>query len=118
MNNYFNDDEFACKCGCKLMNIDSTFKGMLNVARHFATVPFIINSGTRCEAHNKAVGGKHSSSHLKGLAVDIKCNTSHDRHTILTALRQSGFTRIGIDKDFIHVDMDFVKDQNVTWVYG
>lgn len=114
---YFRDDEFECKCGCGLMNIDQGLKGKLNIARHFAHIPFVITSGSRCETHNKKEGGKSTSSHLKGLAVDIACNTSHDRSTLLTALRQSGFTRIGIAKTFIHVDIDANKPQNVTWLY-
>ena len=46
---------------------------MLDDARHKAGVSFVITSGVRCSSHNRAVGGKKSSSHLKGLAADISC---------------------------------------------
>ena len=32
----------------------------------------VVNSGYRCEALNKAVGGSKTSQHLKGEAADIK----------------------------------------------
>ena len=54
---------------------------------------------------------------MYGLAVDISCNSSRDRSIILTALIDSGFTRIGIGKTFIHVDLDKSKSQNVIWMY-
>ena len=58
-----------------------------------------------------------TSSHIKGLAVDIKAKDSKTRGLILDALRYVGFTRIGISKTFIHVDLDYDKSQNVTWLY-
>ena len=118
MKNYFKDSEFACKCGgCESKKMDQGLVGSLNIARHFADIPFSITSGYRCEVHNKAVGGKSTSSHVKGLAVDIHCVDSHDRHTMIIALKQAGFSRIGIAKNFIHVDVDATKPRNVIWVY-
>ena len=101
-NEYMMNEEFLCK---------------LDEAREYANIPFIINSAYRSVEKNKAVGGKPNSSHLKGLAVDIKANDSRTRGLILQALRAVGFTRIGIAKNFIHVDMDYSKSQNVTWLY-
>ena len=43
---------------------------MRNEVREY---PFIINSGFRSEAVNKAVGGVPNSNHLTGCAVDIRC---------------------------------------------
>lgn len=36
--------------------------------------PVIVNSGYRNAKVNKAIGGKPTSSHLQGLAADIKCH--------------------------------------------
>ena len=99
------------------VNMDSTFLSMLDDARNIANVPFKINSGYRTEKHNKKVGGSENSSHLKGLAVDIHCSESRNRSIIIKALLTVGFSRIGIAKTFIHVDLDFDKSQNVIWVY-
>ena len=79
----------------------------------------IINSGFRCEKHNKdpKVGGSDTSSHLIGLAADIKCEYSTYRFHLLNALLKAGFKRIGIGKTFIHVDLDEAKPQSVIWLY-
>ena len=104
---YFHHNEFDSpdiKNSGLLM--DNDFVLLLNEARKMANIPFIINSGYRSKHHNSLVGGKSDSSHLKGLAVDIKCTNSRDRYIILHSLIYCGFHRIGINKSFIHVDMD------------
>jgi zinc D-Ala-D-Ala carboxypeptidase len=117
-NIYFNLSEFDSpdvKGSGALM--DDTFIDMLIDARALANIPFIISSGYRTEKHNKKVGGVKNSSHLKGLAVDIKCTDSISRFIILNALQQVGFNRIGIAKSFIHCDIDIDKPKNVIWTY-
>jgi zinc D-Ala-D-Ala carboxypeptidase len=98
-------------------NMDVNFLAKLDEAREYANIPFVINSAFRTVEHNKAVGGTSNSSHLKGLAVDISVTNSVTRGIVLEALIAVGFTRIGIAKTFIHVDLDFDKTQNVTWMY-
>lgn len=44
----------------------------LDIIREGYGKPIIINSGYRCPALNKAVGGVADSYHQKGLAVDIR----------------------------------------------
>lgn len=98
-------------------SMDIDFVLQLNEARKVAGIPFIINSGFRSRSHNIKVGGTIDSSHLLGLAVDIKCTNSKDRFTIIQALLSVGFNRIGIRGDFIHVDADLDKTINVIWIY-
>ncbi len=116
MKNYFLQSEFECKCGCGLNNVSDALIEDLNTAREIATMPFVINSGSRCENHNKSIGGLSSSSHLRGLAVDIKADNSPARLKILQGLILAGFDRIGIHRAFIHVDIDRTKPSNVAWV--
>lgn len=97
--------------------MDSTLLKMLDKARELANIPFIINSGYRTSFHNKKVGGVRDSSHLEGLAVDIKADNSKDRFLIICALLQVGFTRIGIKGSSIHCDIDSQKDAMVVWLY-
>jgi len=97
-------------------NMDTSFLMRLDEAREFAGIPFIINSAYRSPSHPESIK-RPTSSHIKGLAVDIKATNSRQRGLILDALRAVGFDRIGIAKTFIHVDMDFDKDQDVTWLY-
>ena len=97
--------------------MDMSFLYMLDKARDIAGIPFIIESGYRCEKHNREVGGKPDSAHLYGLASDIRATTSRQRFLIVNSLLEVGFKRIGVAKTFIHVDNDSTKPQNVMWVY-
>ena len=63
------------------------------------------------------LGGKPNSSHLRGLAVDIRANDSSTRYIVLNALISVGFNRIGVASSFIHVDDDKEKANNVIWTY-
>lgn len=89
---------------------------MLDQARHFAEIPFVITSSFRDRTHNTAVGGATNSSHLDGLAVDIACSNSFDRFTIVHALVRAGFKRIGIGQHHIHCDIDVEKGFDVIWL--
>lgn len=96
--------------------MDDEFLELLDDARNLADIPFIINSGYRTTQHNAKVGGKPTSSHTKGLAADIRCVNDRDRLIIVESLLDTGFSRIGIAKTFIHVDLDTDKNDAI-WVY-
>lgn len=98
-------------------NMDLDFLAKLDNAREIAGIPFRINSAFRTPEHNKEVGGKPNSSHLRGLAVDISSTDSRTRFIVLDALIKAGFNRIGVAKSFIHVDDDKDKSERVVWVY-
>ena len=99
----------------KHMNVD--FLNKLAQARKIAAVGFKITSGYRSPAHNEKVGGVPNSSHTLGHAVDIYAPTSRQKYIIINALLQAGFDRIGIAKNFIHVDDDPSKNEDVIWTY-
>ena len=80
--------------------------------------PIRITSGYRTESHNAKVGGVSNSSHLQGLAVDIACTASRDRHDLLNEALKLGFNRIGIANTFIHIDVDPAKPSECIWVYN
>jgi len=97
--------------------MDKKFLEMLDNARNTAGVSFRITSGYRSESHNKKVGGVPQSSHRIGKACDIACTSSRHRFKIVNALIEAGFNRIGIAKNFIHVDNDENKSCDVIWTY-
>jgi uncharacterized protein YcbK (DUF882 family) len=107
-----------CQCGCG-KDIDSHLLFILEELQDDCPVKFIITSGARCKAHNKAVGGVESSAHVSGLAVDIAINNSWERYHILRSLCQewTDVVRIGVARDFIHMDIDKNKPQEVVWLY-
>lgn len=114
---YFKESEFKCNCGECDAEINSVFASLIDQARHKAGIPFGITSGVRCKAHNHREGGSVTSSHLKGLAVDISASSSRQRFLITKALIEVGFTRIGIAKSFVHVDADPDKPAELIWTY-
>ena len=89
---------------------------MLDFAREMAGIPFFITSGLRTPEQNRKCGGAIDSAHLKGLAVDLKCDNSRERHKIIAGLIKAQFKRIGIAKDHIHADIDESKDIFVLWL--
>ena len=96
--------------------MSADFLKKLDEAREYAGIPFAINSAYRSPTHPLSIKNP-TSSHIKGLAVDISVKDSKTRFKILDALIAVGFTRIGIANSFIHVDLDFDKSQNVIWTY-
>ena len=121
MAKYFQSNEFDCKCGCGKNNIDPVLVTMLDLIREHAGmppgIPLIITSGCRCTKHNKAIGGSENSSHLTGHAVDIKAYSSETRFKIIASALLHGINRIGVGKNFIHLDNDKTKPANVFWIY-
>lgn len=121
---YFNFEEFDSpdEDGSGLPTTDGgkmsiSFLHKLDEARAIAGVPFKITSGYRSEKHNATVGGRVGSSHLKGVAVDIRCNNSADRTKIINALVKVGLgRRLGIAKTFLHTDDDKDKPAAI-WLY-
>lgn len=109
LNKYFHQDEFACKCGCGICNIDPEFLHWLTVAREIADVPFVINSGCRCPSHNKTVGGTVSSPHItteaiKARGADVKAEKIEVMSAILHGAIVAGIHGIGFGLGFIHLD--------------
>lgn len=115
---YFTPDEFKCNCGCGL-DVSDELKLMANKARDIAGVPFRITSGARCLEHNRNSKSRDTSSHIKGLAFDVKFLNSRERFCILYGLILAGFTRIGENDnlEFYHVDIDKDKPQKVKFGY-
>ncbi len=115
----FSKREFDCNCGCGggIEEMDLDFLAGLDYARDEAVIPFVLNSAYRCKAYNKLVGGKPTSSHLEGWAVDIAVSSDAQRYKIVSGLISAGITRRGYGKTFIHADSDPKKNPKRIWVY-
>ena len=111
----FNEAEFVDDTGnCWIKDV---LVYPLDYARTISGIPYKLTSACRNPEQNKKAGGKDTSSHLDGWAVDILADNSVSRFKIIMGLIRAGFTRIGIGKDFIHADKDPNKPAEVTWVY-
>jgi len=117
---FFKASEFACKC-CGKGGIKDELWKKLEAARGIAGIPFTINSGFRCTNNQNDLIARGlslpTSSHPKGLAADIKVVASGDRFDVIKALIKAGINRIGINKTFIHADIDPDKPTNMVWLY-
>ena len=114
---YFVEEEFLCKCGCGLYNMDTGFLSKLDFAREYAGVPFVVASGCRCREHNKAEGGEDNSDHLTGQGADIVSTSSWSRWKIVRSAIAAGIRRIGIAKTFIHLGDNLDNPHPVIWLY-
>lgn len=114
---HFDREELKCPC-CGKIQIDQSFINMLEEARIFAGVPFVINSGYRCHKHNTKVGSE-TNNHPSGAAADILCANGPTRRKILKGLVFAGFERIGIGRTYIHADnMDkLAGSPRSYWLY-
>ena len=113
---HFDSLELACPC-CLELVVKHELVEKIEIARVGVARPFIVNSGFRCDSHNRAVGGVPESAHLFGWALDIHCNHSNFRYLLISNLLLAGFTRIGVYRYFVHVDCDPLKPPGVIW-YG
>lgn len=126
---YFDESEFACKCGnhgfhedgtpCLDHVIDKRLVDLLDAIRERLGVPVYILSGYRCPTHNAEVGGVSNSQHVLGTAADI----TYDGIDVdyLANLAEECASEvlgegIGIGRyyfqDFVHVD---VRGYDARW---
>ena len=113
---HFTKEEFDCQCGCGNGDIviSENLVFELECVRIHYGKPMRINSGIRCLSHNRKIGSRDTSSHIKGLAVDISCTDMGTRLELVKRLLRDGeFKRMGIHKDFIHVDVDYDKPKGI-----
>ncbi len=109
LNKYFHSDEFVCKCGCGIFNLDDDFFAKLTEARRLADVPFVINSGCRCPSYNKAVGGTRLSGHIttdsiKARASDIGALSVYVMSRIMRGALLADMPGIALGHGFVHLD--------------
>lgn len=114
LSEHFVRREFMCKCGCALCKPHPALFPALELLRHhIGDRPIIINSGHRCAAHNKEVGGSRNSQHLHGRAADIRCPGRTSEELFIAALHVPQFrlSGIGVYKTFLHVDVRGYKSR-------
>ena len=110
----FHREEFACRCGCGFDTVDTELLDVLiDIKERFNFAPVIINSGCRCEIHNKAVGGAIASTHLKGVAVDAVV-VGVDASDVFSYLDGKYEDKYGIGKYLNRTHID-VRQNKARW---
>lgn len=89
----------------------------LDTMRSNLGFPLVIASGYRTPSHNEFVGGKDLSAHLSGDAADIKAFRGDTKFKIVSEAIYLGIRRIGIGKDFIHLDVSPSLPSPSIWTY-
>lgn len=96
--------------------LDGELMARLDVARDLCGFPIVITSGRRTPEQNAVAGGTNESSHMKGLAVDLRAPTGkNEREKMIWALGRAGFRRMGIYDRHLHCDVCPDKAQDVIW---
>mgnify|MGYP000041866102 CR=1 FL=1 len=131
LSEHFVTSEFRCKCGKAhntkidddlIIKLESLYK-KLNCSK------IIINSGYRCSAHDKNVGGNGYGQHVNGTAADIVCYDKFGKKisskVVCCAAQDVGFSGIAnIDSTYTvaHVDvrssLKWFGDETVTTAYS
>ena len=104
------DPKLLCGCGCEAP--DWVIKNLIQVCtqadkiREELGVPLSVNSGYRCKAYNRLIGGAMFSQHCKGTALDLNRNFNPGWALAIwnTAKKIPGIGGVGIYDTFCHID--------------
>lgn len=115
---YFTIEEMTKSSTAKAKDIDNTppqeilaklqklIEAVLDPLREWYGKPIIVNSGYRCEALNKAIGGAKSSQHMLGEAADITVGSKEENEKLFDYIKDNlEFDQLINESDFswIHV---------------
>lgn len=106
----FSKEEFECPC-CGEAQINEVLLAALQDLRDSVGRPIRVNSGYRCQAYNRRIGGSPGSQHMTGRAADIVIRGLTPLQMAEWADMIPGFRNggIGIYPAHIHVDVREVK---------
>lgn len=104
------DPKLLCGCGCTPPDwVIANLKQVCLQAdkiRELLNVPISVNSGYRCKAYNKRIGGAMFSQHVKGTALDlnVKFLGTWALKIFNAAKTIGGIGGVGIYDTFCHID--------------
>ena len=114
LSEHFSKKEFACKCCGKFIPCPELVEKLEKFRAICGNKPMTISNGTRCEKHNKEVGGASKSQHLYGTAADVQKVAGLTVDQMAKLAEQAGFTGIGKYNWGVHVD---VRKTPARWDY-
>jgi len=105
----------TCPCGCGT-NITPGFalirEDIIKATEKTPGFYYKSTSLARCAKHNKEIGGKPNSGHVRGVADDVETLTSQARYALIKVLILYGITRIFInfERNIVHWDIGKQSD--------
>lgn len=109
----FTKSEFDCQeTGENEMS--PRFMDLLQLLRTRYGKPMKITSGYRSPKHSIERKKVKPGTHAQGIAADIYC-VGPDKYRLVKLALELGFTGIGVDKSFIHLDVS--KERCAIWGY-
>lgn len=107
----------VCSPAHEADKISPALSDAIILAQKMAGFQFTITSAFRSQAWERSKGRKGTSSHCRGLAVDISARDSHTRFKVVASLLYAGVPRIGIGENFVHADIDETKAHPIIFHY-
>lgn len=68
---HYKREEFQCKCNCGFNAVDFELLEVMEKIRKYWGRPVLVHCADRCLQHNRSVGSKDTSKHVRGLACDF-----------------------------------------------
>ena len=89
-------------------NLTKLIEAVLDPLREWYSKPIIVNSGYRCEALNKAIGGAKSSQHMLGEAADITVGSKEENEKLFDYIKDNlEFDQLINESDFSWVHVSY-----------
>ncbi len=79
---------------------------LLDPVRERWNAPITVNSGYRCPALNKAIGGAPTSQHIRGEAADITVGSPEENRRLFDLILSGGFS---FDQ--------LIDEKNYRWIH-
>lgn len=90
----------------QISNMEELIKNVLDPLREAYGKPINVNSGFRCPALNKAVGGVSNSEHLTGCAADIDVHSRQGNKELFDLIQK-------LNLPF----RQLIDESNLSWVH-
>lgn len=114
---HFQVKEFACKDGSDKIIIYTEVVELAELCRCYFNARGIVLSAYRTQKYNEKVGGKSSSYHLKGMALDLKFENISPVAVALyfeyVLLKDRGGIGLYKGQGFTHID---TREKMTRWV--
>lgn len=110
---YFSKEEFDCQ-ETDENEMKDEFIARLSILREKYGKPMRITSGYRSPMHSIEKRKDQPGTHAQGIAADIYC-TGPDKYKLVKLAFECGFSGIGIDKNFVHLDIS--RNRFAIWSY-